>query len=191
MPPTCSYKEGKCRLDAWSGSAEGLCVAHTPLSKLPKELWPDVWSLARDVAKQTPADYSGWNFPQDEDSFAGARFAGDALFTRASFHGRNRFLNTVFAGNTAFDGAMFFADAMFRHVDFGGRACFEGTAFRGDAEFGASIFKGEASFDRADFRKNAHFGGTIFDGPSSFRSAVFRGSVTFEGARFRARHRIR
>ncbi|MEU8188748.1 pentapeptide repeat-containing protein [Micromonospora carbonacea] len=137
-------------------------------------------------------------------SFAGARFAREAIFARALFHGAARF-----------DEAHFAADAVFGRARFRGPASFAGAAFGGLAWFGRGeeeFWEDDPAWDTieevrpaewdepneddpgwpvavlmGDYQEWTEGGdGARFVGPASFRRARFAGPAWFYKARFGA-----
>ncbi|WP_431908114.1 pentapeptide repeat-containing protein [Micromonospora carbonacea] len=137
-------------------------------------------------------------------SFAGARFAGEAIFARALFHDGARF-----------DGASFAADAVFGRARFRGPASFAGADFGGMAWFGRGeeeLWEDDPAWDTieevrpaewdepneddpgwpvavlmGDYQEWTEGGdGARFVGPVSFRRARFAGPAWFYKARFGA-----
>ncbi|WP_229406868.1 pentapeptide repeat-containing protein [Micromonospora sp. NBRC 110038] len=137
-------------------------------------------------------------------SFAGARFAGEAIFARAFFHGAARF-----------DEAHFAADAVFGRARFRGPASFAGAVFGGMAWFGRGeeeLWEDDPAWDTieevrpaewdepneddpgwpvavlmGDYQEWTEGGdGARFVGPVSFRRARLAGPAWFYKARFGA-----
>ncbi|MER5338200.1 pentapeptide repeat-containing protein [Micromonospora sp. NPDC002717] len=152
-------------------------------------------------------------------SFAGARFTGDADFTRALFHGEARFDGAVFAADATFGRARFRGAAGFDRVDFAGMAWFgrgEDELWEDDPAWDAieevrpapwdepneddpgwpvAVLMGdyqswEEGGDGARFVGTASFRQARFGGPAWFCKARFGGEATFRDARFGAAVRL-
>ncbi|WP_431977252.1 pentapeptide repeat-containing protein [Micromonospora haikouensis] len=137
-------------------------------------------------------------------SFAGARFAREAIFARALFY-----------GEACFDDAEFAADAVFGRARFRGPASFAGAVFGGMAWFGRGeeeLWEDDPAWETAEEVRPAEWGepneddpdwpvavlmgdyqewteggdGARFVGPVSFRRARFTGPAWFYKARFGA-----
>ena len=143
-------------------------------------------------------DFDESRFREDA-GFEDATFHGEAHFRGATFEGGDRAMDddATFAGVRFADEAVFRL-AMFRFVDFDGatfeeRADFEGFTVTADADFSETTFAGEADFDEARFGEDADFSGVRFGGRCAFRGVEVSGGanyleddITFEGTRFEA-----
>ena len=121
-------------------------------------------------------DFKGHTFEEqaneEEASFAGFVFPGDADFSKATFSGDAHFECTTFSEYVKFRG-----------VKFSGEARFEEATFRADAGFGLAMFDARADFSGAAFTRKVWFGGVRFKS-----DARFENETTFSGnAGFRAR----
>ncbi len=105
--------------------------------------------------------------------FSGARFTGDADFSRCSFSGVK----------TVFDEAVFEADVDFTRARFG-EFKFTGASVHGNAVFTRASFKDDVNFEHAEIA-SADFSNAEFDGNSSFRGTKFKGSADFGDSAFR------
>ncbi|MEZ3117336.1 potassium channel family protein [Halobaculum sp. MBLA0147] len=96
--------------------------------------------------------YGDSNLLDDNTSFTGARFVGEANFRQTTF------------------GYVHFEECVFEE-----RARFEEALFDGDAEFTDAEFAAAADFDEITVEEDAAFDAVAFDGPTHFRGATFTG----------------
>ncbi|QKV79357.1 pentapeptide repeat-containing protein [Amycolatopsis sp. Hca4] len=129
--------------------------------------------------------------------FAGAKFIGDADFSRTVFMGVADFAGAEFVGSVRFDEAKFSQYAGFSGVGFGEYAWFEDAQFLFAATFDRSKFADFAGFAGAEFAgptgfEEVHFGGnavfqdSTFGGRVEFEASTLCGIASFEGVKFRA-----
>ncbi|MEU8656866.1 pentapeptide repeat-containing protein [Actinoplanes philippinensis] len=151
------------------------------------------------------ATFSGATFI-GETSFAGTKFADNALFTCADFRECTDFSSAVFSGEVDFREATFADFALFEEAafetdvnlsrakfsgradfgraEFGRWALFPGVTFTESAVFSRAKFGGDTNFNSADFMQDAWFVGTRFETDSRFHGTKFGAKATFEESIF-------
>jgi uncharacterized protein YjbI with pentapeptide repeats len=133
--------------------------------------------------------------------FQGARFLGDAEFSKAEFSGEALFHGAKFSGYAKFSETAFSGDAWFSEADFRQEAEFSGANFRGNVEFRRAEFSkiarfrkatflGDAEFSECKFRDNAGFGSAKFSEDAQFSKAEFSKDVMFHTTTFDKAQRL-
>ncbi len=112
--------------------------------------------------------------------FAGARFCGDATFSRAHFRAPVLFepdgtkQSVEFQSRADFRGARFDSEARFVGIRFGKfEANFFGSQFSGDAAFDETIFGGRVTFNGSEVKQRASFINTKFKDKVFFAETHF------------------
>lgn len=133
-----------------------------------------------DLRARAAEFYGDSNLLDDNTSFTGAVFDGEANFRQARF------------GFVHFEECEFVGDAKFEEAVFDGDAEFTGSEFDGAADFDEIRVFEDAGFDGIRFHGGAHFRGAVFEGgqraledDTSFAESVFDAEALFEAASFR------
>lgn len=143
-----------------------------------------------DIRARAAEFYGDSNLLDDNTSFTGAEFDGEANFRQTRF-GFVHFEECSFGGDAKFEEAVFDGDAEFTEAEFDGAADFDEIRVLEDAGFDGIRFHGAAHFRGAVFEggqraleDDTSFAESIFDSEALFEAAAFR-FVTFENAHFR------
>jgi hypothetical protein len=167
----------------------------------------DAWNAWAEDNPGRKVDFSAIDLTTEENeeiSFGGFTFPGEALFSETKFQSAD-FNEAIFIGNADFSGATIEDYGWFQGSVFIGKAEFIGTLckdaaffldalFEEDALFISFFFVNDANFQNATFQKNAIFIGATFTGPfvldgsrfrvvPDFRLSEFNKHVTLHGMR--------
>jgi uncharacterized protein YjbI with pentapeptide repeats len=129
------------------------------------------------------ADFQEARFEGNAE-FSGTRFASDAYFHGASFHGVADFASSRFEGRSVFIEASFLGTADFRSAKFSQIAFFHSSDYRQNAVFSRASFGGHCDFQRTRFRASARLNNIEFHGSVFFFAAAFEGGVSFRSSLF-------
>ena len=138
---------------------------------------------------QAPINFSDFIFRAPEDGsacidFSKAHFHGSNKFARAIFETRAQFSGASLGSDSSFEDTAFLAVADFKDANFGSDAIFRKTSFHDDANFANTIFLNGAVFAEAEFKDKSDFTGGQFGNNANFSSACFTLEAEFAGRNF-------
>ncbi|MFT4580078.1 MAG: hypothetical protein ACI8PD_000535 [Nitrospinales bacterium] len=129
------------------------------------------------VVFPTVIEFSGKKFPNI--SFAGADFAGSAIFMETQFEGTINFEGVIFRDSVSFTRANFSREVSFNGAQFCQGGDFENTKFTGYADFRSTKFEGPAFFLDANFCDLAIFSEVNFRETVNFSRVKFKNDTLF------------
>ena len=190
----CGRKVGIIALGA---DEEPVCLMHTKgLFKQAGSFLADFWQefeRTLTAAGESEAHFEGFVFPRADFRgrefradchFGSCVFAGESLFSRATFKQGADFRNADFANDADFNGAAFAQGASFTMASFQRNALFGGTIFSDEGDFIAASFSGIAQFSGARFQESAIFSSAVFSQAAFFADAEFRGVANMNRCEF-------
>jgi len=166
----------------WTKSSEKITFFWKTIRKL----------LSSDAIYNGFIDFSGIAFPMFEQTkiLDGMYLKDDNFFYQNGDNNFNEdisFMGCIFYGEAEFNGLKFMQKAFFDNATFKVNANFTKTLFKGEVSFKKTSFQSTSSFQLSRFNQKVSFNQGIFIGVSRFRNSKFNKAVAFRKTIFKGK----